>query len=135
MIPIRQTIRAAALLLVPAGVAAQAVAIVVPSGQALTLAEVLADENPGELWLRFRFVAPGIASDGGDIDHDTASADLDWLCANLALPYIDSRGLKPALVIVSMSDRPVRFGVTDPQATQYFETYRPESGRCIWEGF
>jgi hypothetical protein len=109
--------------------------VAVPSGQPLTLAEILTDENPGEMWLRFRFVAPQIARDGGTIAHDAAAADLDWLCNNLVLPYLESHGLQPARVIVSMTDRPVRFGVSDPAATQYFETYRPDSGRCIWEAF
>lgn len=125
----------AALALVPLAASAQAVAIAVPSGQPVTLTEILGDENPGEMWMRFRFVAPQIARDGGTIAHDTAAADLDWLCANLVLPYLDGRGLKPARVILSMADRPVRFGVSDPAATQYFETFRPEAGRCIWEAF
>ena len=32
------------------------------SGQAVTLEEVLLDENPGTLWVRFRFLAPEIRS-------------------------------------------------------------------------
>lgn len=112
-----------------------AVEIAVPSGQDLVLVEILADENPGELWLRFRFIAPGIARDDGSVSHDAARGDMDWLCQNLALPYLEQRGLKPSRVVVSMADRQVVFGVTDPSATQFFEVYLPEEGRCILEDF
>lgn len=115
--------------------AGEPVAVAVPSGQSVALSEVLSDENPGALWLRFRFVAPGIARDGGGVSADTAAADMDWICLNLALPYIEKHGLDPARIVISLSDRAVPFGTSDQQATQYFETYKPENGTCIWEAF
>lgn len=118
-----------------ASLAAELVSVTVPSGQTVTLSDILADENPGTLWLRFRFVAPDIARDGGTVSPETASADMDWLCENLALPYLAQHALTPARVVISLSDRAVPFGVTDPAATQFFETYRPQDGRCIWEEF
>ena len=107
----------------------------VPSGQTVTLAEVLSDENPGALWVRFRFLAPEIARENGKVAPDEAAADMDWLCTNLVLPYLIRHGLSPARVVISLSDRAVPFGVADPTATQFFESYRPVDGRCIWEEF
>lgn len=109
--------------------------VVVPSGQLVVLNEVLIDDSPGETWLRFRFLAPQIAREGGDIDADTAAADIDHLCEHLALPYLAEYTLTPARIVISLSDRDVSFGASAPDATQYFEQYRPENTTCIWEGF
>lgn len=107
----------------------------VPSGQQVTLSEVLLDEAPGELWVRFRFIAPQIARDAGDVSYDLAGPDMDHLCDQLALPYLNHHQLQAARVVISLSDRAVEFGQKDADATQFFETYRPESGGCIWEEF
>ena len=48
--------------------------LAVPSGQTVTLAEVLSDENPGALWVRFRFLAPEIARENGKVAPDEAAA-------------------------------------------------------------
>ncbi len=105
--------------------------IAVPSGQQVTLSEVLLDDAPGELWARFRFVAPDVtpetqASSSGDIDH---------LCGALAQPYLAQYDIHPARVVISMSSRELPFGSTDPDVTQFFETYRLEGETCVWEGF
>ena len=109
--------------------------VAVPSGQLVVLSEVLVDDSPGETWLRFRFVAPQIAREGGDIDTDTAAADMDHLCEHLVMPYLAEYTLDPSRIVISLSDRDVDFGASIPEATQYFEQYRPENARCIWEGF
>lgn len=107
----------------------------VPSGQNVTLTEVLLDEAPGELWARFRFVAPEITRKTGSVSYDLAGPDMDHLCDALALPYLASHAIAPARVVISLMDRPVIFGAQDPAATQFFETYRPQGARCIWEEF
>lgn len=107
----------------------------VPSGQAVTLNEVLIDEQPGEVWVRFRFIAPEIARDGGSVGYEVASPDMDHLCETLALPYLQQYALSPTRVVISLSDREVPFGAPTPEATQFFEAYRPETTRCIWEEF
>jgi hypothetical protein len=107
----------------------------VPSGQAVVLSEVLLDEAPGELWARFRFIAPQIARYGGTITYEQAGPDKDHLCAGLALDYLKDYQIRAARVVISLSDRPVPFGVQDAAATQFFETYRPEPPHCIWEEF
>ena len=109
--------------------------VAAPSGQSLELKEVLLDENPGALWVRFRFVAPAIARDGGTVGHASAARDMVHLCETLAAPYVAEQKLAPERVVISLSDRWVAFGEQDPEATQFFEAYRLESARCILEEF
>ncbi|WP_227362753.1 DUF6497 family protein [Sedimentitalea arenosa] len=118
----------------PSWTAAQQV-VPVPSGQHVELTEVLLDDTPGETWARFRFVAPQIARDGGDISYETAIADMDALCRGLILPYLEEYDLDPRRIVISLSDRDVPFGAADPDATQFFEAYRPNAADCIWEEF
>ncbi|MBL4769108.1 MAG: hypothetical protein JKY94_15590 [Rhodobacteraceae bacterium] len=107
----------------------------VPSGQPVTLSEVLIDEQPGEVWVRFRFIAPDISRRGGTVTYNVAAPDMDHLCEVLVLPYLQEFALNPARVVISLSDRDVPFGASAPDVTQFFETYRPETSRCIWEEF
>ena len=106
----------------------------VPSGQPVHLSDVLLDSNPGELWVRFRFIAPKIGSTVGRIGYDVASTDMEHLCQTLAVAYVEKHELDPARVVISLSDRPTKFGRASPDATQFFEAYRLEQSRCIWEG-
>lgn len=137
---------AAALMLSAASVRAEGadlsgafIPVTVPSGQQVLLSEVLLDDSPGTLWARFRFVAPGISrlSEGGEgsMDFASSAADMEHLCDSLALDYLRQHALAPSMVVISFSDRPVEFGTPDPEATQFFEAYRPDGGRCIWEAF
>ena len=106
----------------------------VPSGQPVHLSDVLLDNNPGELWVRFRFIAPRIGATVGRIGYDVASKDMEHLCQTLAVAYVAQHQLSPALVVISLSDRPIEFGDAAPDATQFFEAYRLDQSRCIWEG-
>ncbi|MGI9367290.1 MAG: DUF6497 family protein [Ruegeria sp.] len=106
----------------------------VPSGQPIEFTDVLLDNNPGELWVRFRFIAPKIGATTGRIGYDVASADMEHLCQTLAIPYVAQHELNPARVVISLSDRPVEFGHSEPDATQFFEAYRLEQSKCVWEG-
>lgn len=106
----------------------------VPSGQPVHLSDVLLDNNPGELWVRFRFIAPKIGSTVGRIGYDVAAADMEHLCQTLAVAYVSKHELDPARVVISLSDRPIEFGRSTPDATQFFEAYRLEQSQCIWEG-
>lgn len=131
---IRVVIRALILSCALAGpVAAQQVQV--PSGQPITLSEVLIDAQPGEVWVRFRFIAPDISRQDGSVTYDVAGPDMDHLCETLVLPYLLEYALNPARVVISLSDRDVPFGASAPEATQFFEAYRPETSRCIWEEF
>ena len=110
--------------------------ITTPSGQVVTFQEVIWNApGPEGLTLRFRFLAPAIAQDGGSVDFDTASADMLWLCQTFALPRVPGSGPQPAQIVISLSDRPVPFGQADPDATQFFEAYALRDGTCVWEAF
>ena len=106
-----------------------------PSGQPVTLSEILLDENPGELWVRFRFLAPQIARGPDAIDPDIAMADMQALCDDLAVPYLVDNAIQPARIVMSFADREVPFGQPDPEATQFFELFSLQDGSCIWEEF
>jgi hypothetical protein len=111
-------------------------AITAPSGQTVSLREVVWNSpGPEGLTIRFRFVAPGIAAEGGTVDFDTASADMLWLCQTVALPRVANTGPTPAQIVISLSDRDVPFGQPAPEATQFFEAYSIEGGVCTWDVF
>ena len=111
-------------------------AITAPSGQIVTLQDVVWNApGPDGLTLRFRFLAPAIAEEGGSVDFDAASADMLWLCQTYALPRVPNPGPQPSQIIISLSDRDVPFGQAAPDATQFFEAYSLKDGTCIWNVF
>ncbi|WP_299045579.1 DUF6497 family protein [uncultured Tateyamaria sp.] len=112
-----------------------ALAYDVPSGQPVTLSEVLVDQVGTEAWLRFRFVAPDIARGAGAVSYADAEADFQALCDGFALGYMTEFDLSADVVVISLMDRPVPFGTSDPDATQFFEAYRIGPEGCVWEAF
>lgn len=121
------------VLIATAGWAEQSVET--PSGQVVTLSEILLDENPGELWVRFRFLAPQIAPGDDAIPADIAAVDMQALCDEMAVPFVVDNAIEPARIVVSFSDRDVPFGQSDPDATQFFELFSLQNSACIWEEF
>lgn len=111
--------------------------IAVPSGQEVTFQdEIWSGENPARV-ARFRFVAPAIAREGGNaLGFPEAEADMAHLCEAFVLPRLNAGDQAPVKIIISLSDRPIPpFGLADPEATQFFEAYRPpDHGNCVWEG-
>ncbi|MGB3314488.1 MAG: DUF6497 family protein [Albidovulum sp.] len=108
----------------------------VPSGQAVThLDTIQAVPGPEGLTFRFRFVAPAIARQGGTVSAEAAQKDMEWLCQHYALPRLPKTGPVPEQVVISLSDRPMEFGATNPDATQFFEAFRVEKDTCHWEAF
>ncbi|UOA26370.1 DUF6497 family protein [Pseudosulfitobacter sp. DSM 107133] len=107
----------------------------VPSGQVIDLQEVLIDDTSGTSILRFRFLAPEIARDGGTMSYVDSAPDIESLCANTVVPYIAEYALTPEVVVISLADRAVEFGQPDPDATQFFDAFRIENDTCIWEAF
>ncbi len=109
--------------------------ITVPSGQPMTLLEVIANQ-PGEgLAYRFRFVAPEIARERGEMDFEMIGADMEYLCNSYALPRIPLGGPVPNQIIISIADRPTPFGDPVPEATQVFEAYTIDVDTCLPEPF
>ena len=113
------------------------VPIPVPSGQKVTLLETIWNERgPGGLAIRFRFLAPAISKETGTITSDQAEADMMALCRDYALTRIgDATGPTPGQIIISLSDRPVPFGESHPEATQFFNSYDLTDGDCVWSLF
>jgi hypothetical protein len=113
--------------------AAAASRVLVPSGNEVTLQEVLWQEGEeiGTLWVRLRFVAPGLAG----MAYEHALSDLDALCLQVAVPEVEGDNRDPDLVIVSLAERAAPFGEFDPDMEQVFEAYRVEDGLCFSEDF
>ncbi|WP_415921111.1 DUF6497 family protein [Tateyamaria sp. SN6-1] len=130
---IREWVRGCALFLTLTATSAAAQDL--PSGQAVTLSEVLVDTVGAEAWLRFRFVAPAISREGGGITYARAEADFPVLCEDVARPYLAEFELMADVVVISLMDREVPFGVADADATQFFETFRIEGDACVWQAF
>ncbi|MCV2869473.1 DUF6497 family protein [Defluviimonas sp. WL0002] len=108
-------------------------AITLPSGMVVTyLDTVHTAPGPEGLTVRFRFTSPDLSTRPAD---DGTLEDMTWLCETYALPRIAVTGPEPQQVIITLADRPVAFGAADPEATQYFEAFRPEGQTCIWEAF
>ncbi len=105
-----------------------------PSGGEAHLQEVLIDDLSGQTWVRFRFVAPGIAAPGA-VDDDGGYDDMRYLCDEIAVPYLAEIDLAPDRVVISLADRALPFGATDPEAAQYFGSYRLQDGGCVWEEY
>ncbi len=120
----------------PAAADDTAAPVPVPSGQAVTYLDTVHDApGPEGLAIRFRFLAPAIARDGGTVTAEQASGDMLALCRGFALPRIAVTGPQPSQIIVSLSDRPVPFGQADPEATQFFEAYSIRDGDCVADFF
>lgn len=111
-------------------------AIDVPSGQAVTLSDIIqnAPLDP-EGVVRFRFIAPAIARANPRVSSSQASADMAYLCTTYALPKLTELDLSATQIVISMSDQPVTFGEFTPGATQFFESYTPNGTTCEWNPF
>jgi len=106
-----------------------------PSGQEVMLHEVLVDAQETVTWLRFRYLAPQIAAGEGQITYDTAGEDMLHLCQTFAMGYMADYALTADKIVISFMDRITEFGQPDPDAVQYFESFREEDGVCIWDDF
>lgn len=132
----RRPIFGSLLLICLCGPLGAAEEIAVPSGQKVTFVEMIYNATgPEGLTYRFRFVAPAIAREGGTIDAEAALEDMAYLCENYALPKIAGSGPQPEQIVISLADRPIAFGATDAEVTQFFEAFRPMGAGCEWQGF
>ncbi len=111
-------------------------AIVVPSGQGVTLHDVIVDApSPDAAIYRFRYLAPAIARDGGTVTFDASIDDMQHLCDTYALPRLTAPLPAKLEVIISFADMAVPFGETNPEATQFFVAFNIKDGLCILEPF
>ena len=121
----------AALILLTTPLAASPV----PSGQEATLHEVLVDAQESKTYLRFRYITPQIGPGAQKVSFEVAGNDMLHLCETFALPYIDQYALEADTIVISFMDRITEFGMPDPDAIQYFESFRSENGVCMWDEF
>lgn len=130
-------------LTVPASVAAaqedwfDGAPLKVPSGQTVTLLEVnQQDGNQEGSAIHVRFLAPEISRNTGRIDFSQAEEDMAVICQDYVLPHLSRlTETEPEQIVIVLADRWVEFGVSDMDATQFFEAFRPENGVCVWDGF
>ena len=118
-------------LLLVLATGAQAAPIITPSGQTVTLYDVVLETDVA----RFRYLAPAIDPAGQGLTHDDVIADFVWLCENFAVPGLVAAGKTSDHVIIALSDRQVEFGVLTPEATQFIESYTVQGPSCIWDEF
>jgi hypothetical protein len=112
------------------------IAIAVPSQQSVTLLDIIWNsEGPDGPAPRFRFLAPAIARAGGSVDFAAVEGDLQHLCQTYVLQALAEKGVSASLVLMSIADRPVEFGSTDPEATQYFDVFSIMGTTCTREIF
>ena len=111
-------------------------ALVVPSGQGVTLQEVIFDmPSPDAAIYRFRYLAPAIARTGGTMDFEASIGDMQHLCDTYARQNMAAPLPASVQVIISFADMPVPFGETNPEVTQFFVAFTFEDGLCILEPY
>ncbi|MCV2891583.1 DUF6497 family protein [Lentibacter sp. XHP0401] len=107
-----------------------------PSGLAPVLLEEFIEVKPDGMftYARFRFVAPEIGQSGAQ-DYEALVEDFMMLCQDYAVPRLVGNPEHIDRVIISYADRALEFGVSDADATQYFEQFTLQNDICIWEQF
>ncbi|MEM9854856.1 MAG: DUF6497 family protein [Pseudomonadota bacterium] len=109
-----------------------AAAFDVPSGEQISFYESFYErQDDGEVWARFRFLMPSIAS---GVSYAQVADDFLTLCEAYALPSLAGQDI-PNQIVISLADAPTEFGIANPDVTQYFEAFRPDGASCIWVGF
>lgn len=107
-----------------------------PSGLEPELMEAFVDVKPDGVftYARFRFLAPQIGAEGAPA-LGTLAEDFMVLCRDYALARLADGEEEIDRVVISYSDRPLEFGVSDPDAVQFFEQFSITDGACNWEQF
>lgn len=98
--------------------------------------EAFIDVKPDGMftYARFRFLLPQIGTEAAP-EHGALAEDFMVLCNEYALDRLAGSDQQIDRVVISFSDRPVEFGATDPEATQFFEQFGVADGTCTWEQF
>ncbi|MEQ8368052.1 MAG: DUF6497 family protein [Roseicyclus sp.] len=106
-----------------------------PSGQDITLHEVLYEEQPysGEMQVVVRLIAPAIAQES--LQASSLREDMDWACRTWGLAAAGTLSSPPDVVVVQLMETPFERGQAMPGTRQLIETYRLEGPLCIWDFF
>lgn len=119
------------LTLLAAATTAQAQSLTAPSGLTIEVGEVRLEEDTG--FARFRFIAETLGQTGAEFAD--VQPDFQWLCETLAVPALAANDFTPDQVIISLGDRLVPFGSSDPDATQYIAGFTTDGESCTEELF
>lgn len=112
--------------------APQGEAVEVPSGRELSLIDIVTNaRGPEGATARFRFLAPGLVAE----DAEAAFADMQAICDAFALSRIEGMVPAPQQIVISFASEIVPFGEPAPEVVQFFESFRPDNGACVWEVF
>ena len=104
----------------------------VPSGRALSLIDVVTNaRGPAGATARFRFLAPDLSP----AEAESAAADMQAVCDSFAIKRIDGMVPEPQQIIITFMSAEVPFGEAAPDVVQFFDSFRPENGACVWEVF
>ncbi len=131
-----RTVLGALALLVAAASPAAALEdpIALPSGLVAEFQELRIEARDGQGALaRFRFVAEDLEQTAPDLE--VLTADMSFLCDEVALPAIPVEYPDPGQIVISIGAAATEFGTARPDILQVFEAYRIEDDRCIWEAF
>jgi len=107
----------------------QADVLNVPSERAVTLVDVRIETDITPPQARFRYLMPDLVA---DFEYEQVSADLLALCSTHALPELGKTNSEIRQIVVSLSDRSVKFGEVDAEAVQVFEQFLVDETQCIW---
>ncbi|WP_439109416.1 DUF6497 family protein [Lentibacter sp.] len=107
-----------------------------PSGLSPELLEEFVEVKPDGMftYARFRFVVPELGQEAGQ-GFDALVDDFMTLCQDYAVPRLQGNPETIDRVMISYSDKPLEFGVSDAGVVQYFEQFTLQDGVCIWEQF
>lgn len=105
--------------------------LVLPSGQEVAVHEIRWDDDAQTG--RFRFIAPWISGDGGDMS--VIHADMMTLCREFALPVLHALYPGGEGLVISFASEPVEFGAISPDVVQFFEGYAIAGQDCIWSQY
>lgn len=109
--------------------------IVVPSGQMIEFKQVIWTKDANSPEVVFRFVAPEITRDGTGVSFEVASNDTMFLCQNFALPRVrEKEESKDVNLVISLSEQALEFGESNPDVTQFFESFVVHEAQCDWGG-
>lgn len=119
------------MILCAAPVAAQQIAV--PSGLDITLYDVILE--PDTQTARFRFVVPAIDPAAEAKTFEDVIDDLKYVCDSVVVPALASNGWSSGEIVMSVSDKPVAFGIYDAETMQFFQPFRLDDATCVWEDF
>ena len=83
--------------------------------------------------VRLRYVSEQLA-DAETFGFERIEQDFSHLCHQFGLRARGRSAPKAGQIIISMASAPTAFGESVPEVVQYFDSFRVESDRCIWEG-